>query len=199
MPKQPKSDAELAEPHFQHPQPQSQGNPAKDQVFIPTQPSSDELQAQITNLQSKRVNFNTDIIGVVETIGMAPTTSTPTSPFQQFKIFNGFLYFYDTLNKIWDIAGSSTHGSVYPGAVLSGGTAGTPFPSGWSVSHIGTGDYKITHNLGTTNYALTCTLFASTGLIINFNNQNSNDVEVFIKNTSGTATDATFYFILATP
>lgn len=189
-------------PQFQHPQPQSESQPAYGQIFsntlntADTQAQTDALTNRIQSIENKRINFNTDIIGVVETMTMTPTTSTPTSPFQQFKIFNGFLYFYDTLNKIWDIAGGTKN--TYPGVVLSGGTAGTPFPSGWSVAHTGTGDYTITHSLGTSNYALTCTLFAATNLFININNQNTNTVEVFIKNASGTATDATFHFLLAT-
>lgn len=196
MPKEPKSDAELATAHFQHPQSQSQGNPAKGQVFTYAEPAPEDLQTQVTALQNKRVNFNTDIIGLVETMNMAPTTTTPISPFQQFKIYNSKLYFYDSLNKQWDVAGST--GAVYPGAVLSGGTAGTPFPSGWSVSHTGTGDYTITHNLGTTNYSFAGTLFASTGAIITLNTQNSNDMEILVKTTAGASVDRTFSFIVAT-
>lgn len=86
--------------------------------------------------------------------------------------------------------------TVYGGVVLSGGTAGTPFPTGWTVAHTGTGDYTITHNLGTTNYTFTGTLFANTGAIITFNTQNTNTLEVLVKDLSGNLTDRTFSFIV---
>lgn len=44
--------------------------------------------------------------------------------------------------------------TIYTGFVLAAGTAGSPFPAGWSVAHLGTGQYAITHNLGTTAYTV---------------------------------------------
>ena len=44
--------------------------------------------------------------------------------------------------------------SSYGGYVTSAGAAGTPFPSGWTVAHTGAGRYTVTHNLGTTSYAV---------------------------------------------
>lgn len=90
----------------------------------------------------------------------------------------------------------SSTGISYGGVVLSGGTAGTPFPAGWSVAHTGTGDYTITHNLGTTNYTFVGTLFANTGAIITFNQQNSNTMEILVKDLTGTLVDRTFSFIV---
>lgn len=43
---------------------------------------------------------------------------------------------------------------VYSGYINSNGTAGTPFPTGWSVAHTATGKYTVTHNLGNTNYVV---------------------------------------------
>lgn len=43
--------------------------------------------------------------------------------------------------------------SYYTGVVTSN-AAGTPFPSGWSVAHGSTGEYTITHDLGTTDYTV---------------------------------------------
>lgn len=52
-------------------------------------------------------------------------------------------------------------GGAFGGTVNANGTAGTPFPSGWSVAHTGTGAYTVTHNLGTTNYVVVITLNGS--------------------------------------
>lgn len=99
-------------PQFQHPQPQSASQPMYGQVFSTTLDTADTqtqievLTRRIQDLENKRVNFNTDLIGLVETIGMAPTTTTPTNPFQQFKIYSGNLYYYDGLNKVWHLAGA---------------------------------------------------------------------------------------------
>lgn len=53
----------------------------------------------------------------------------------------------------------STSGTtLYGGYVNSNGTAGTPFPTGWSSSltaHL----YTVTHNLGTANFAVCLTAF----------------------------------------
>lgn len=102
----------MADPQFQHPQPQSESQPAYGQVFslIPnatdSQAQIETLTRRIQDLENKRINFNTDLIGLVETMTMAPTTLTPVTPYQQFKIYNGNLYFYDSKNKVWDIAGA---------------------------------------------------------------------------------------------
>lgn len=44
---------------------------------------------------------------------------------------------------------------IIGGLVISDGTKGTPFPTGWTSSRSGTGTYVITHNLNTTNYIVT--------------------------------------------
>lgn len=43
------------------------------------------------------------------------------------------------------------------GRVSAAGVAGTKFPPNWTVTHNGTGDYIITHNLGHSNYAVIAT------------------------------------------
>lgn len=111
MPKETKSDAELAIPHFQHPQPQSQGNPAYGQVFSENLNQADLLSTiaalaqRIELLEQKRINFNTDIIGLYQTTTLAPTTTTPTNPYQQVQITviagTTKLNVYDSLNKVW--------------------------------------------------------------------------------------------------
>jgi hypothetical protein len=93
-------------PHFEHPQQQSM-QPASGQVALaPTQQDSQisYLQQSVQDIQTKRVNFSTDIIGLVETLTAAPT-NIPTAPFEQIKlaVITGttYLYVYDATNHVW--------------------------------------------------------------------------------------------------
>lgn len=85
----------------------------------------------------------------------------------------------------------------YGGLVNANGTAGALFPKGWSVSKIGNGTYKITHNLNTTNYVIMTNPTFPGNLIEDSTNvyaQNANDCTIQISNTS--AEDRAFYFLL---
>lgn len=96
-------------PSFEHPQSQSE-KPAYGQVFspIPNNIDMDELVVELTRrvnlLEQKRTNLNTDIIGMFETVTVAPT-GVPFNLFQQIKIAKisgtSYLYIYDTLNHVW--------------------------------------------------------------------------------------------------
>jgi len=85
--------------------------------------------------------------------------------------------------------------SVNYGYVNSGASMGTN-PSGYSVSSGGTGIYTVTHNLGTTAYAVTCTARASTVKNISVSARNSNSFTVRIANLSDALEDNDFMFIL---
>lgn len=96
-------------PTFEHPQPQS-NQPAFGQVAN-SAPNTNELVGNIADinnkieqLQNKRTNFNTDIIGLYETVSVAPT-GVPTSPYEQIKIYvNGAtlrFYWYDSVAHVW--------------------------------------------------------------------------------------------------
>ena len=50
--------------------------------------------------------------------------------------------------------------TYYTGVVTSN-AAGTPFPTGWTVVNGSTGEYTITHNLGTTDYTVSALAHAS--------------------------------------
>lgn len=105
----PKTDAEVAATHFQHPQSQSQ-QPAYDQiagVAPDLQTLMNNLQAlanRVQAMENKRINFNTDLIGLFETLTAAPT-GIPTSPFEQIKLANisgtFYIYAYNTNSKTW--------------------------------------------------------------------------------------------------
>lgn len=96
-------------PDFKHPQPQS-SQPAYGQVFSDSPDPTlqvqdeDELKRRVSFLESKRTNLNTDILGLFETVTVAPT-GTPFNIFQQIKLatISGttYLYIYDTKAHAW--------------------------------------------------------------------------------------------------
>lgn len=104
-----KTDAELAEPHFQHPQPQKQ-QPAPDQIDTGHISTPDQLRDLTNRIQALettahgRVVFNTGIIGLFETVTVAPT-GVPLSPYDQIKISviagTTALNVYDATNHAW--------------------------------------------------------------------------------------------------
>lgn len=108
-----KTDAEIAEPHFQHPQPQSQGKPATDQIDTGQISTPDQLRDLTNRVQiletvaHGRVVFNTGLIGLYETVGIVPT-GIPLSPYDQVKFYSNSttyrLYMYDALNHVWRYA-----------------------------------------------------------------------------------------------
>lgn len=96
-------------PDFQHPQQQS-SQPAVGQVYssVPDIASlaaqQAQMQTQLSSFQQKRINFNTDIIGLFETVSVVPT-NIPTAPYEQIKVYvNGAtlrLYWYDSVAHLW--------------------------------------------------------------------------------------------------
>lgn len=94
---------------FEHPQPQS-ARPAYGQVFSdipsPTEQiqQTQDLTRRIKTLETRRINLNTDIIGLFETLTAAPI-GTPFNIFQQIKLatISGttYLYAYDTAGHTW--------------------------------------------------------------------------------------------------
>lgn len=93
-------------PTFEHPQPQS-NQPAQDQIAGIDSAQSQQISnlAQgFSQLQNKRIVFNTDIIGLFETVTVAPT-GVPLSPYDQVKISviagTTALNIYDATNHVW--------------------------------------------------------------------------------------------------
>lgn len=86
--------------------------------------------------------------------------------------------------------------TVYAGRVTSS-AAGTPFPSGWSVSHPSTGNWQVTHNLGTTAYAVV--IFAHSIGYTQLFTLGTNTFNVNAKSTVPADTDIDFDFILVKP
>lgn len=87
---------------------------------------------------------------------------------------------------------------TYGGVVTSTGTAGTPFPSGWTAGKNATGDYTVTHNLGTTNYVVVGSAISGGKILLwSQSSSDGNQFNILTFNTAGTSTDTTFSFILA--
>lgn len=123
-------------------------------------------------------------------------SGTPTGVAQNGAIMfdktNDKLYVYDT--NAWVQVGISA--SVYGGAVNSDGTAGTPFPSGWSSTKPSTGNYTITHNFGNTNYTIAALSTDQIFLPVVFQ-RNNNDVKLTLHNiVTLSASDTAFNFII---
>lgn len=90
--------------------------------------------------------------------------------------------------------------SGYPGHANTAGTS-TFLPTGWSISGGVTGQSTITHNLGTSNYAVVASVLPqNTITIVNIDNAGNNSFLVKTLNqtgaTSWSATNTDFFFIL---
>lgn len=104
-PKQPKEE----KPNFEHPQSQTTA-PAQGQIAGIDTAQSQQIQqnsAQIAEIRARRVNLNTDIIGLFETVSVAPTL-VPAGPYDQVKIYSNSgtfrLYVYDAVGNAWYFA-----------------------------------------------------------------------------------------------
>lgn len=136
--------------------------------------------------------------------GLFPSQdAVPTVPArklnEQIRIVGGVPYIYDTANNVWIPLGSS--GSSFAGRVNSGGSAGTPFPAGWTVSRSSAGIYVVTHNLGDAGYVVQLQVIATLAITIaNVSSIGTNAFEARLYNhISGdtwTATDTDFSFVL---
>lgn len=84
----------------------------------------------------------------------------------------------------------------YTGFIASN-VASTPFPAGWTGGSIGTGEYRITHNLGTTAYGVVLTPKFAGGRVCVVEDRSANTFDVLTYNTSFLATDTDFFFIVS--
>lgn len=91
-----------------------------------------------------------------------------------------------------DLVNKPTVPVIY-GGIINSTVANSTLPTGWSASKLGTGDYVVTHNLGTANYSIVATTYT---YVVSLGTVDSNTFEVLVTNLSGTATDANVNFIL---
>ena len=97
---------------------------------------------------------------------------------------------------------ANSSSTTYAGLVNADGTAGSPFPVGWSISKTISGRYDISHTLGTANYSVTVTVSGQNKITIpNISSRTGSVFEVYMYNqtgaTSWSATDTAFYFIVS--
>lgn len=82
------------------------------------------------------------------------------------------------------------------GYVNSGGTAGSPYPAGsFSITHLATGRYRISHPFGTSDYAVVIVPVASAAKVWSIETRDSSKFIVRLANFSGTPEDNDFMFI----
>lgn len=105
-------------------------------------------------------------------------------------IINGNTEINDNLTVQGDLFTQSS------GSVTSGGSSSSPFPSGWSVSNIATGRYTVTHNFGTTSYAVNITVVSSIAKVWAVESKGTNSFTVRIANTSFTLENNAFDFLV---
>lgn len=102
------------------------------------------------------------------------------------------LYYYDYNNSQWRKAGLT----IYRGRVGADGS-NVELPSGWSSAIDTTGNYTVTHNLGSANYTVVLTGHtAAAARICVADSLNANDFSVLIEDDGGSAIDSPFGFIL---
>lgn len=80
----------------------------------------------------------------------------------------------------------------------NGSAALSRLPTGWTLTRNGVGDYTLTHNLGTTSYAVVATI---QGIIANnrqagITSTGANSFAVTVKDGAGNALDQDWWFML---
>lgn len=103
------------------------------------------------------------------------------------------------------VNGTFTYGGVAQpkflgvGQVTATGTQAPGFfPSGWSVSHLATGRYQVTHNLGFIEYGVAITPVAATVRSFSVESFSLTDFIIRIADVTPTLTDTEFSFIVFT-
>lgn len=95
--------------------------------------------------------------------------------------------------NVYDIDGLKKGTVTYAGGV---GTSLT-LPAGWSSSHPGTGQFVITHNLGTLNYSVTCEIMSPTDTRATGISRSTNSFQINIGNSNNSGgQDYDFNFIV---
>lgn len=84
--------------------------------------------------------------------------------------------------------------TLYTGRCVSN-AAGTPFPSGWTLSHPSTGNYQVTHNLGVDSYGLVATLSNAVGYI-KIANYGATVFNINTRSTAAADADCDWSFVL---
>lgn len=108
---------------------------------------------------------------------------------------NGQTITFNTTTNQWE-ATTITTITTKAGKIASAGTAGSVFPTGWTVSKTATGQYTVVHNLGSTAYAVVANPVDVSGSVVTIG-INSNSFVILITDLSGSATDSATDFIFS--
>ena len=87
---------------------------------------------------------------------------------------------------------------VFAGYVDSAGDEGSPFPTNWTSQKDATGQYKITHNLGSSAYAVGTIADDTTAFLV-LTGKMDNEFQIWTYDSSSTLANRGFYFLLAKP
>lgn len=85
-------------------------------------------------------------------------------------------------------------GAVYLGIVNADATT-VLLPSGWSVTSMGTGAYRVTHNFGVSTYVVVATPATSQGQALVYTRA-TNYFDITTSDSAGTGSNRNFHFIL---
>ncbi len=155
---------------------------------------SDEIRThRHDGTTSTKINFQ-DIAQLLNRTTTTPTTAVPRSVAEQLLVrdVSGSpgIHFWNSTG--WHFLQPALT-LVYTGFVSSG-AAGTPFPTGWSITNPTTGNYQITHNLGTTAYTVVATPYQVA--IPNITSIAANTFNINFRNSSFADANANFAFCL---
>lgn len=156
-------------------------------------PDKPDVVLEYTSTSTEKLDeFNIrELTGFIEVLTTAPTYKARRF-WEQIKLLsNGSLHIYDNEVGAWRILRAP-----FAGVFNADGSLGSPFPTGWSVNKTGTGTYVITHNLGTTDYAVVATPFGFYN-IVQVASQGSNSFELYaVDRASGASSNTAMNFIL---
>ena len=142
----------------------------------------DELKEQIEELRNQLVETDKKL-------------EEKSSEFGELKhIFDFHEHKGYDLSKEIDIPDAGS--TVYAGYIDSAATA-EELPTDWTVTRTGNGQYTVTHNLGTTSYAVSLGIIGSTAIAyITMDSLNANDFKIVTWDSTPTNTDKSFTFLV---
>lgn len=89
---------------------------------------------------------------------------------------------------------------VTGGFVIAGGTAGVPFPVGWTVAKTATGIVTVTRAVDPyvlAKYSVVATPLSASAIFATINNHVSTSFDINTFNVAGVAVDASVYFVVS--
>lgn len=153
--------------------------------------TGNETIAGIKTFSSPVVSAGSSITGVVHDTGAETIAGAKT--------FSAVVIAPDATLATHLVTKSQLDAKVYGGQITNNGTAAIPYgPSGWTVSRSSLGITVVTHNLGTTSYAVTATTVAvlSRGTRISAFATNNFTINTF-NTVDGALTDTDYHFVVS--